>query len=277
MKLRSITYLSRKYGVARGRIEYAIYRGILKAERRPHAGLLRGFEYYVDEDELKSVIDMVRSLPELRYVYASRAARSHGLTMHQIREAIRRGLIQDYYLVRNPYNRFSTSILINEVELTEKIGKIRKLEKRSEEERRRERVYRLRSKARKEVSFYCPRCKQVVRPRRDSLAFEAYWERELGLNDARKTLIIAHYRHYHTSYDKERVNAEKWLTEEEIRALKRALAAYKSSKDREERDLWLETIRELKDRAVERCRVYYNKEALKLAIEDGLLAADAGE
>ncbi len=207
-------------------------------------------------------------------MYMTSVMRKYGLIRNQIREAIKRGLLNDYHVVRNPYHSGSESILINPLEVEKKLDEIKALPKYSMKEIERRRLYKLRSKARNRLSFKCPRCSIVVRPLRDSAAFELYWGEEVSLEDARRALIIAHYRHHHTNYYEERRRTEKWLSRAELLEFREALKRDEEAKERrskEEREYWLEVVREFKDKAVERARKYYTELAVKLAREDGLL------
>ncbi len=58
---------------------------------------------------------------------------------------------------------------------------------------------------------------RLVRPRRGSQSFEALYHAHLGYEEAWEVLVVAHYRHAHTGYDKDRQDIDTWLTEREVR------------------------------------------------------------
>ncbi|PSN82954.1 hypothetical protein B9Q01_06350, partial [Candidatus Marsarchaeota G1 archaeon OSP_D] len=90
----------------------------------------------------------------------------------------------------------------------------------------------------KELKFYCPRCKTMIRPLRDSQAFELYWDTgKKNKEETLRRLIIAHYRHAHTDYDIERNNIDKWISPGKVKketgfdSFEKLLEWYQKEKD----------------------------------------------
>lgn len=93
------------------------------------------------------------------------------------------------------------------------------------------------------LSFYCPRCKQKIEPfERSGDLLERFIYGKLSLRQAQERVIISHYRHFHTEYEKE------------LRELKRARSTFIDKEQRRE---------ELKRE--------YSEKARRLAVQDGLL------
>lgn len=133
--------------------------------------------------------------------YASTLARRYGLTRHQIQEAVRLGLLEGREVVNPHYRSASPALLVREEELEAKLGAVRGLPKEPPEALEARQVYRKRSQIRRLLRFFCPRCKEEVRPRPDSTALEDALEGYLSPEQARKLLLLAHYRHRHTGYE----------------------------------------------------------------------------
>jgi len=94
-----------------------------------------------------------------------------------------------------------------------------------------------------QLSFFCPRCKQKIAPFEQSGDLvEKYAYGEIRLGRAWEGVVVSHYRHAHTDYDKER-------------RLLRRLAMPPDYKQQKLREL----------------RARYAEEARQLAAEDGLL------
>ena len=111
-----------------------------------------------------------------------------------------------------------------------------------------------------------------MRPRRDSRAFEEFWEEGLSEEEAKRILMIAHYRHEHTKY--EEIGEEEFLDEEERARFKEALEEYFRAKEEGEKLLaesYLEEIRFLRAKGHKRKKEHFNRIALEMLREDGLL------
>lgn len=214
------------------------------------------------------------SVKKGEWSYMKTIMKEFRLTRNQIRLAMERGLIR-FKEVRNPhYSSASPAYLINREDVIKNFEEIKKFPKYSEEEKARRKEYARRSKLRKKLGFFCPRCNEFIRVRRDSELFEELANGFISEEAFREAIIIAHYRHIHTSYDEERRNVEDWLEPEDLTKWLELINYYKVHKnkmDREERELYIEEIRYYKELAAEGAREHFNKIARKLAIEDGLL------
>jgi hypothetical protein len=76
-----------------------------------------------------------------------------------------------------------------------------KTEEEIEEEKKRRKEYALRKRLRDALEMRCPVCGNVVRPRRDSEAFEQFTENKLNREEVQRLIFTAHIRHEHTDYD----------------------------------------------------------------------------
>ncbi len=139
-----------------------------------------------------------------KYSYKSTIKKKYNLTDYQIEQAIERGIIKDYKYVPNPYYRSEESLIINNEELLQHLEEIRKLEKYSENEIKKRKEYNKRSRKISKISFYCPICNAKIRPLRDSYTRDAVLKDEIDYEDAKKVVIVTHFRHIHTDYDKKR-------------------------------------------------------------------------
>jgi len=137
-----------------------------------------------------------------KYSYKSTIKKKYNLTDYQIEQAIERGIIKDYKYVPNPYYSSKESLIINNEELLQHLEEIRKLEKYSEEEIKKRKEYNKRSRKISKISFYCPICNAKIRPLRDSYTRDAVLNDEIDYEDAKKVVIVTHFRHIHTDYDK---------------------------------------------------------------------------
>jgi len=137
-----------------------------------------------------------------KYSYKSTIKKKYNLTDYQIEQAIEKGIIKDYKYVPNPYYSSKESLIINNEELLQHLEEIRKLEKYSEEEIERRKEYNKRSRKISKISFYCPICNAKIRPLRDSYTRDAVLNDEIDYEDAKKVVIVTHFRHIHTDYDK---------------------------------------------------------------------------
>ena len=139
-----------------------------------------------------------------KYSYKSTIKKKYNLTDYQIKQAIERGIIKDYKYVPNPYYSSEESLIINNEELLQHLEEIRKLEKYSEREINKRKEYNKRSRKVSKISFYCPICNAKIRPLRDSYTRDAVLKDEIDYEDAKKVVIVTHFRHIHTDYDKKR-------------------------------------------------------------------------
>ncbi|PSN88089.1 hypothetical protein B9Q00_06805 [Candidatus Marsarchaeota G1 archaeon OSP_C] len=78
----------------------------------------------------------------------------------------------------------------------------------------------------------------MIRPLRDSQAFELYWDTgKKNKEETLRRLIIAHYRHAHTDYDIERNNIDKWISPGKVKketgfdSFEKLLEWYQKEKD----------------------------------------------
>jgi len=67
---------------------------------------------------------------------------------------------------------------------------------------------------RKRLAFFCPRCGAEVKPPRGSKALESAVRGRLTPEEARRLVVIAHYRHAHTAYEDD-MYSSRWLREGE--------------------------------------------------------------
>jgi hypothetical protein len=259
---------AKEYGLLPEQIAYACRKGLL-ACREAGMGVL------VDRQSLGANLEQVRALPR-RWGYATRVARQYGLTPAQLYAAIALGLVREI-TAPNPHvrSRRATLVAVDDVEAN--IGRIKQLPRHTEEDRRRRREYARRWRLRRRLSFFCPRCGREVRPREASEAFEAAYKGELGLEEARRLIVIAHYRHAHTDYDGARLDVDRWLAPAELEgfsSFKELIQRYYAEveeMDSWEREEWIDRIRRLKSLATERAKKHYNEIAAKMAAGDGLL------
>jgi len=266
---------AREHGLHALQITYACRIGILKCRWAggsfPRGGLL------VDRESLEANLEAVRALPR-RWSYSTTAARRYGLTRSQIRRAAKAGLVRAMP-AETGYGYTALLVALDDVEA--RLDEIKAMPRYTEEERERMREYARRYRLRRRLSFLCPRCGREVRPLAGSEAFEAAYRGELSPDEARRLVVVSHYRHNHTDYDKARLDIDRWLEPGDVGefgSFKGLIDAYYErvdDMDPEEREEWIEEIRRLKGLAAERARRYYNGIAVKMAQEDGLLPAPA--
>ena len=261
---------AREHGLHALQITYACRVGILKCKWAGR-GLL------VDGESLEANLEAVRALPR-RWAYATNAARRYGLTRSQLYRAVAAGLVRTIE-AETEYGRAALLVALDDVEAH--LDEIRAMPRYTEEERRRRREHARRYRLRRRLAFLCPRCGREVRPLVDSEAFEAAYRGELSPEEARRLVVIAHYRHAHTDYDAARLDVDRWLEPGDVKqfgSFKGLIEAYYErvdDMDPEEREEWIDEIRRLKNLAAERARRHYNEIAVKMAQEDGLLPRSA--
>jgi hypothetical protein len=140
-------------------------------------------------------------MEEKLWIYKTTAKTRYKLTDNQIRQAVVNGLIEAK-TVRNPhYMNASPSLLLKLADLEKNLQQIKAFPKLAEPEKAKRKVYAKRKQARDKLQFYCPRCKRNIRALKGSKMFEAYFNGEVPFEEAKKALMIAHYRHAHTSYE----------------------------------------------------------------------------
>jgi hypothetical protein len=145
---------------------------------------------------------MGRKEGENEWIYKATAKRRFGLTDNQIRLAIEAGLVEAKQM-RNPHYSSGPPATVLKVEdIVKNLDKIAAFPRLSDRERTARRVYADRTRARKRLAFRCPRCGEYVRPLRGSTMFEAYYVKAASEDEARRALLIAHYRHAHTEYER---------------------------------------------------------------------------
>jgi len=261
------------YGLTFDQIEYAIFTGMLQYKET-------GGGVIVLKSDLEKHLEELKKLPQKIWIFKSNAIKQYKLTSNQIEAAIKNGLIR-YKEVDNSYysHALSTKLVITDIE--NNLEKIKSFPKYTEREKGKRKTYAKRSKARKELEFYCPRCKTTIRPLRDSQAFELYWDLEKkNREEILRKLIVAHYRHAHTDYDTERNNIDKWISPQEVKrktdfdSFEELLAWYEDEKDemsRDEKEYYIGELNALRSIAIENAKRYYRKIAQKLAEEDGLI------
>jgi hypothetical protein len=181
---------------------------------------------------------------EDEWIYKTTAKKRFGLTDNQIRMGIEAGLIEAKQ-VKNPnYSSGPPATILKVEDITRNLDKITAFPKLSDREKAARHVYADRTRARKRLAFWCPRCGEYVRPLRDSTMFEAYYDKAASEEEeARRALMIAHYRHAHTEYENA-IGRIRKLVDNELGSL---------------------------EREVGRLREVYTKEAVELLKADGLL------
>jgi len=132
------------------------------------------------------------------------------------------------------------------------LEQIKALPRYTEAEQEAKRLYARRWRMRKKLAFLCPRCGTVVKPPKKSKALESAVRGRLKPEEARRLIIIAHYRHAHTAYEED-MHSAKWLKEGECRG---------------EDGFYYDCAEAL---VPERAKAYYTRQAAELAKEDGLL------
>jgi aminopeptidase N len=114
------------------------------------------------------------------------------------------------------------------------------------------------------LEFLCTRCQQKLKVNTSA-----------GLIDA----VLKHYRHLHTSYDRERRKISRWLSREDVLAVTRGsfkgfgeLLSYylrhKKFLDENEKKYLENLLQTLRNLGTEKARKHYNAIALRLALKD---------
>jgi len=112
--------------------------------------------------------------------------------------------------------------------------------------------------------FFCTRCQQKLRINTNADVIDA---------------VLKHYRHLHTSYDRERRRVSKWLSQEDVLAVTKGsfksfgeilsyYSRYKKIIGESERKYLLGLLQTLRNLGTEKARKHYNTIALFLASKD---------
>jgi hypothetical protein len=218
---------------------------------------------------------------EKKYIYKLTAVKKYKLTPHQIKQAIEQGIIKDHRYVTNPYYASRPpALLVDEEGLVKVLDLVKRLPKYSGEELARRRESARRSRVAAKAKFSCPLCGKEIRPRRDALAREGLLAGWLTHEEAKIIAIVAHFRHAHTDYDKVRNSDDGlrvYMTGREYYDFKSSLKAYEEAKSEGDRDLaefYLDEVRGLKDRAIERMKGEFTRRAIELAKQHNLFPPD---
>ena len=196
-----------------------------------------------------------------KYSYKSTIKKKYNLTDYQIEQAIERGIIKDYKYVPNPYYRSAEkSLIINNEELLQHLEEIKKLEKYSENEIKKRKEYNKRSRKISKISFYCPICNAKIRPLRDSYTRDAVLKDEIDYENAKKVVIVTHFRHKHTNYDIIRKDKREFINYLEQKAKEQKIEIYK-----------LQYLLDYEEELKELLKNEKTEEAIELAKKYGLL------
>ncbi len=263
-----------EYGLTIDQVDYAILLGLLRHKNLGKEGII------VYREDLERNLDIVRSFPKRIWIFKSEAMRRYGLSRNQLELAMKRGLVR-FKEVKNPYYSKSKAIMLVIPDIEANLEVIKGYPKHNEQDKNKRRLYYERSKLRKRLEFYCPMCGKKVRPRRDSQVVKAVWGDFMSIDIAIEKLIIAHYRHVHTDYDRDKENIDKWIKEKEVEATAPGFKSfagllayyleYKDEMEDYEKEDYIEKLNALRRTAIMRAKEYYTEEALRLAEADGLL------
>lgn len=266
----SFSQALKEYELTRDQLEAALRFGLVEFKMLSDKGRL------VKKSDIEDKLNKIKNFPERCWVFKTVAMRKYKLTRRQLEEAMKRGLIR-FYEIKNPYYSRSASYMLFEPDIMTNLEEIKEIPKYYEEELTAKKIYNLKSKLRGKLGFYCPRCGEFIRVRRDSTLFEEMLDDLLkgeGIEEFRKAIILAHYRHEHTDYDQAKDDVERWLSEEERKKWRGLIAYYEGHKhdmDRFEREEYIWEIRVFRSTAVSRAKKHYGKVAAELAISDGLI------
>lgn len=230
-----------RYGLSFLQIQYACSRRVVRCT-----------QYMVDEEGLRAKLDEVRAAPK-RWIYSTTAAKKYGVTRTQIALAHVKGLLRGFWMKTG---RGWRGFLIAVEDLEANLERIKALPRYTEAERAARRLYARRWRMRKKLAFFCPRCRTEVKPPRGSKALESAVRGQLTPEEARRLVVIAHYRHAHTAYEDD-MYSSKWLREGECRG---------------DDGFDYECVATV---ASERAKRHYTKIAAELARMDGLLPAES--
>jgi len=204
-------------------------------------------------------------MQQKEWVYKSTAKAMFKLTDNQIREAITHNLVTVKTVPNPHYTSAPPSMLLKLDDLKMNLEQIKAFPKFSKDELNRRKLYAKRSKTRDKLEFYCPRCRQKIRALKGSQMFEEAFKGKVSIEEAKKVLMIAHYRHQHTEYDYElsMVGAERYERYLELR-----------DEGYDFDTAWMIVDDEIPDKTdveKEELKKRFNKEAVELLKKDGLL------
>jgi len=140
---------------------------------------------------------------EKRLIYKKTAMEKFMLSKFQIEQAIEQKILKNVKRIRNPhYSSAPPSLLLDEEEIQKNLEKIRPFPRFSEGELKKIKTYRKRSMKVSKISFFCPLCQKNIRPLLASYTRDAVLKGIIDYESARAIVIVTHFRHVHTDYDK---------------------------------------------------------------------------
>jgi hypothetical protein len=102
---------------------------------------------------------------------------------------------------RPPHDPHYRAIIIKRKDVKAKLAQIRDYPKLSEDEKAARKIVGQRSLLRDKLELHCPRCSMDIRALPGSLMFAACWRGDVDAEQAKRALMVAHYRHAHTGYE----------------------------------------------------------------------------
>jgi hypothetical protein len=207
-------------------------------------------------------------MEEKLWIYKSTAKTRYKLTDNQIRQAEAAGLVEAKKRCNPHYRNAPPSLLLKTADIEKNLPQIKAFPKLAEPEKAKRKVYAKRKQARDKLEFYCPRCKRNIRALRGSRMFETYFNGDVSFEEARRVLMIAHYRHTHTDYDA-------GLHDPELERRLRYQELREEGYDFDTAWMLVDdefTEEEEEESEVENLRAKYNREAIELLKKDGLLS-----
>ncbi len=174
---------------------------------------------FVNIEEVSANVDVIKSFPKKFWAYKTYVMKEYGLSRNQIETAIALGIVR-FKNVKNPHYRTGPEARLLAIpDIESNIERIRSFSKYSAKDQLKRHEYSVRKKLRKTLTFFCPRCLKSVSAPRSSHSFEEALYGDKEIEDVRKRLIILHYMHVHTDYEKEKYNVDRWLKPNEIKIL----------------------------------------------------------
>jgi len=135
------------------------------------------------------------------YSYLSTIIREFKLTKNQVQSAGSDGLVE-MREVENPHNSEMVATIVKRKDVEAHLTQIKSYPTLAPNERTDRKRYAGRRRLRDKLEFHCPRCERDIRALRGSEMFEVCWERQASTEEAQRVLMVAHYRHEHTDYEK---------------------------------------------------------------------------
>ena len=155
-----------------------------------------------------------------RWIGASTAAQTYGLTYDQVVQAVMMGIVRG--------SETGMGMLVNPVDIEANLDRIRSFSQYSKKELAARHRHNVRRRLRERLAFRCPRCGKKVYPL-DSYVFEGILMGDVDYGGAREDLVIQHYFHVHTDYEKDHQDVDKRLRPEEVyEATKGKFQSFKS-------------------------------------------------